>query len=206
MQNTGPALEVLIHRLAETPAELLAAPRIGNTGAVHVAALVNDVLALHGARATLAELAPFMAGKAGQRRQQGHQGHQGQQGQRLALVMIVAWLLADEWLIAAPIPQADLLRVLDRTVDELAQSAAAHRYVDDPERREELARIVLARLGYRPAGESVSEATDRLSAVSGAERRRLLEASRAAEQRAADIRAALARKAAEESADKWSRE
>lgn len=194
MQNTGPALEVLIHRLADIPAELLAEPRIGDTGAVHVAALVNDVLALHGARATLASLAPFIPGATGSHRH------------RLALVMITAWLLADEWFIGAAIAQADLLRVLDRTVDELSQWASAHKYVEDPERREELARMVLARLGFRPAGESEHEATDRLAAVSGFERRRLLEASRTAEQRAADIRAALARKAAEESADKWSRE
>lgn len=192
MQNTGPALEVLIHRLAESPAELLDEPRTGATGKVHVAALVNDVLALHGTRASLTALAPFTASDTARH--------------RLALVMITAWLLADQWFIAAAIAQTDLLRVMDRTVNDLSQAASAHKYVDDPERREELARMVLARLGYRPAGESVAEATDRLSAVSGVERRRLLEASRAAEQRAADIRAALARKAAEESADKWSRE
>ncbi len=66
--------------------------------------------------------------------------------------------------------------------------------------------MVLARLDYRPAGETIAQATDRLSGISGTERRHLIEASRAAEQRARELREALARKAAEESADKWSRE
>ena len=55
-------------------------------------------------------------------------------------------------------------------------------------------------------GETVAQATDRLSAISGTERRRLLEASRAAEARARAIREALIKKQAEESADKWTRE
>ena len=66
--------------------------------------------------------------------------------------------------------------------------------------------VALARLGFVPAGETPEQAADRLTAISGMERRRLLEASRAAEQRARQIREALARKAAEEAADKWSRE
>src|SRR5438046_2502445 len=69
-----------------------------------------------------------------------------------------------------------------------------------------VARVVLARLNYRPARETIAQATDRLSSLSSTERRRLLEASRAAERRARAIREALAKKAAEESADKWTRE
>jgi len=78
--------------------------------------------------------------------------------------------------------------------------------VQDPDRREELARVLLAHLGYRPAGETEAQASDRLSRISGTERQRLLAASRAAEERARAIREALAKKAAEESADKWTRE
>lgn len=196
MEKSGPALEILLHRLAETPAEFLAEPRIGNAGAVYVAALVNDVLALHGQRASLAALEPFSDANAELRRDRN----------RLALVMITAWLLADAWFAAAAPPQNQVLHLLGSVVTELALAGAAHQFVEDPDRREELARVTLARLDYRPVGETAAEAADRLSRISGVERKRLLEASRAAEQRAADIRAALARKAAEESADKWSRE
>ena len=125
---------------------------------------------------------------------------------RLALAMIVCWLLADEWFTAQGLAQQDLLQLLGEAARELAAATPAHQFTQDPERREELARIVLARLGFRPRDESVAQATDRLSAISGTERRRLLEASRLAEQRAREIREALAKKAAEESADKWSRE
>ena len=78
--------------------------------------------------------------------------------------------------------------------------------VTDPDRREELARLALARLGFRPAGETVAQAQDRLTTLNSAERARVMKAAQVAEQRARQIREALARKAAEESADKWTRE
>lgn len=194
MNHSGPDLEILLHRLLETPSEFLDEPRIGKAGAVHVAAVVNDVLKLHGARAPDQVLARFVGRDAKADRN------------RLALALIAAWLLAGEWFLQAGIAQHKLLAVLDEAVGELAAATPAHKFVGDPDRREELARLALARMDYRPAGETIAQATDRLSSISGIERRRLLEASRAAEERARAIREALARKAAEESADKWSRE
>lgn len=194
MIHPGPVLETLTHRLAETPAEFLAEPRIGQAGDVFVPALVNDVLLMHGARAPAAALARFEESDARRGRN------------RLALVMVASWLLAHDWFVRAAPPQTAVLDLLDIDLRELAAGAPAHQFVNDPDRREELARIVLARLDLRPEGESIEQATDRLSSISGSERRRLLEASRAANQRAKEIREALARKAAEESADKWSRD
>jgi len=115
-------------------------------------------------------------------------------------------VLADDWFVSAKIEQRELVTVLDVAVTELAAAISAHKFVNDPDRREELVRVVLARLNYRPAGETLAQATDRLSSISGTERKRLLEASRAVEERARAIREALAKRAAEESADKWSRE
>jgi hypothetical protein len=80
------------------------------------------------------------------------------------------------------------------------------KFVSDAERREELARFCLARLGFRPFGETKPQAEDRLTSLSAAERARVLQASRKAEARAREVREALARKAAEESADKYTRE
>ena len=76
----------------------------------------------------------------------------------------------------------------------------------DPERREELARVTLAAFELRPAGESLAQAQDRLQAISGAERKRLIEAVQAAEKRAREVREALLAKAAAEAADKDTRE
>src|SRR6059036_907784 len=171
MERQGPILEKLTRRLAETPPDFLDEPRIGTTGRVFVPALVNDLLSLYGARAPAAALMRFHGADAKIDRN------------RLALAMITVWLLADEWFVSVKIPQADALRVLDETVTELAAATAAHKFVNDTDRREELARVVLARLNYRPARETIAQATDRLSSLSSTERRRLLEASRAAERR-----------------------
>jgi len=194
MNGYGPALETLARRLADTPPDFLDEPRIGNAGRMAVAAVVNDLLRLHGARAPLAALRPFEGANARADRN------------RLALAAIVAWLLADEWFVAAGLQQAALLHTLADLPAQLAPSAPAHAFVGDDERREELLRTVLADLGYRPLGETPEQAADRLAAISALERRRLLEASRAAEARARAIREALAKKVADESADKWTRE
>jgi hypothetical protein len=194
MERPGPLLEALTHRLAETPQDFLEEPLIRGTGAVPAVAIVNDLLLLHGARAPLTALQNFVGTDPRNDRN------------RLALVMIASWLLADEWFVAAGVPQAALVRLLTETIAELAAATPAHKFTTDPDRREELARLTLARLGFRPQGETIPQATDRLTSLSSTERKRLLAESRAAEKRAREIREALARKAAQESADKWSRE
>ena len=194
MQREGPLLETLTRRLAETPPEFLDEPRLGDKAGVAVPALVHDLLRMHGARSEAKVLARFASNDAARDRN------------RLALVQLACWLLADRWFIEAACAAEALLGLLDVDAAELAAATSAHKFVRDPDRREELARVVLARLGYRPQGETVAQATDRLSAISGTERKRLVAASRAAEERAREIREALAKKAAAESADKWTRE
>ena len=44
MPREGPPLETLTRRLAECPPEFLALPRVGETGAIHVDAVVSDLL------------------------------------------------------------------------------------------------------------------------------------------------------------------
>ena len=194
MNKTGPLLETLLRRLADTPPDFLDEPRIGGKGQIFVPAVVNDLLATLASGASQAELEGFRGQNVANDRN------------RLMLVLILCWLLADDWFATAGLPQADILRLLDETAGELATSAVAEKYLHDPERREELARLALARLGYRPAGETPEQASDRLSALSATERRRLLAASREAEARARAIREELLRKQAEASADKWTRE
>jgi len=194
MDKPGPALVDLTRRLLDTPTAFLGEPRIGATGAVAIAALANDVLYLHGARAAAAHLQRFEGVTAKADRN------------RLALVAITAWLLADAWFVAQSLDHFQVFNALVDVPHALAPVTAAHRFVHDPDRRAELARTVLAHLGYRPDGETAMQAADRLHAVSGSARRALIEASRAAERRAREIREALEAKAAQESADKWTRE
>ena len=89
---------------------------------------------------------------------------------------------------------------------ELAATTPAAKFVTDPDRREELARVCLSQLGLRPAGESIAQAQDRLTTLNAAERQRVIKAARQAEERAEKIRAAMKRQAEEEANAKAMRE
>ena len=193
MNKEGPPLEQLLRRLTETPAPFLGEPRVGPQGSVSVPALVADVLAAYGLRAEGESLARF------------HGTDRGKQRNARMLTQILCWLLMDPGL-RGKIPLTELLQLLFDEANGLAEKIPAKEFVDNDERREELSRLALRSAGLRPAGESKNVAEDRWLSVSSGERLRLAAASRAAEERARLIREALERKAAEESADKYSRE
>ena len=192
LTREGPPLAALLHRVAETPKDFLAEPRIGAAGRVHVDAVVGDLLTALGVAVTQHDLQHF-AGNGPSRNAQ-------------AVTLLLSWLLADPWFATAAPTKAELLALLGDGASELAAATLARRFVDDPDRREELVRVTLAAIGARPVGESEAQAEDRLTSLSSAERTRVVDAARAAELRARQIREALRKKAAEESADKWTRE
>lgn len=194
MTREGPTLETLLRRLAETPEDFLAEPSLGQEGAVEVPAVVADLLRLLGAKPQGADLSVFLG--LNPRRDRN----------RLGLVLVASWLLADEWFQTARLDGALVVALLRDDLAALAALTVVDKFVTDPERREELVRIALARLNLRPKGESVAQAQDRLTSLSSTERARVMQASQAALQRAREIRAALAKKAADESADKYTRE
>ena len=194
MQAEGPILEELTRRLAETPEDFLAEPRLGNSGQVHVAAVAADLLRSLGAPADAAALAPL----------EGQDPRRDRN--RLSVTLLLCWLLSDTWFRQKKMQPEALLDLLRRGSILVSERTPARKFVTDPERREELARFSLAHLGYRPSGETLAQAQDRLTSLNSAERARVLQASRAAEERARAIREALARKAAQESADKFTRE
>ena len=194
MEREGPFLEALIRRIAETPEEFLAEPRIGSTGQVHTAAVVGDLLRLHGHDTKAGELGAFIGTDSRADRN------------RLAVTLVISWLLADDWFVRVRPPVAEVTKLLGAEAADVAKFVPAAKLVTDPDRREELARFALARLGMRPAGETIAQAKDRLTTLSSAERARVLRAARSAEERARTIREALVRKAAQESADKFTRE
>ena len=186
MNVEGPQLEGLTRRLAETPAEFLAAP-----GVVRVAAVVSDLLVeLGGAPLTTAQAQSLE--RSGQ--------------QYLALVLVACWLLHDEWFVRQGRFARAALTLLSEGLKPLGALVPAGQFVADPDRREELVRYALNQLGARPAGESVAQAQDRLTTLSSVERQRVLTASRVAVERARAIREAMAKQAAQEAADKWNRE
>lgn len=191
MNHEGPPLEILLRRLAETPGEFLAVPRIGGRGEVQVDAVVADLVRRAGADVDLHTLSEL-------------RGEAPKDRNRLSVALVLTWLLGDDWFVSrGGLP---VLGTIAEASAELAPSTAAEVFARDPDRREEMARLTLARMDFRPAGETVAQAQDRLKSISAAERARVIKAARAAEERARAIREALARKAAEESADKYTRE
>lgn len=193
MKQEGPSLEHLLRRLAETPSDFLAAPRTtSGRGVVHVAAVVADLLAFHGQG--IADFRAFTPDDF------------APSGRRVGVALLLSWFLADPELIALKIPVSSLITLLTEGAAELASQNGAAKYRDDSERREELVRFALARLDLRPVGETIVQAQDRLTTLSSIERNRVLAASRAAVERSRAVREALARKAAQESADKYTRE
>lgn len=195
MNREGPPLETLTRRLAECPPEFLALPRVGETGAVHVDAVVSDLLRELGGEGLSPEAArPFQS-----RNRKADRG-------RLSVVLLACWLLHDEWFRVRPGFAAPVLTLLTSGLAELAAATAAARFVADPDRREELARVCLSELGLRPAGETIAQAQDRLATLNAAERQRVIKAARQAEERAEKIREAMQRQTAAEANAKAMRE
>lgn len=193
MNQEGPTLEHLLRRLIETPTDFLAEPHTtSGRGIIHVSAVAADLLAYHGhSIAGLPVLDPDGSHSS---------------LRRAGVTLLLCWLLADPELTAGKIPALALIRLLTEGAAELASQNGAIHYRDDSERREELVRFLLARLDLRPRGETLAQAQDRFTALSSIERNRVLAASREAEARSRAVREALARKAAQESADKYTRE
>jgi hypothetical protein len=191
MIQEGPLLDLLLRRLADTPRDFLDPPRVGNTGSVHVAALVFDLSYQCGQPCTATDLQLLSASPV--------------DTNWLTLCAIGCWLLHEPGL-QPHLSKTAVLAWLDPTLRALASEYPAERYLLDDERREEFARLALRELALRPAGETEAQAQDRLQALSSTERRRILAATRAAEQRAREIREALIRQAAAEAADKYTRE
>ncbi|HSR12624.1 MAG TPA: hypothetical protein VLS90_14375, partial [Thermodesulfobacteriota bacterium] len=195
MTEEGPELQALTHRLAECPGDFLAEPLIGRAGTIHTAAVVADLLQdLGGAFRKEEDLSPFRSDSAERDRN------------RLQAVLIAAWLLHDPWFRGKGRYADKAYNFITEVLPAVAGLVKAPALVSDPERREELARLALKGLGLRPAGESDTESQDRLAAVSSVERRRVILESRSAQKRAAEIREAMRKKAAEEAAAKAARE
>jgi hypothetical protein len=193
MNHEGPPLELLLRRVAETPPDFLAEPRTcSGRGLVHVAAVACDTALLLGhprpdAADFVPEDRPVSIRTAG-------------------VAALLCWLITEPSLRAVRPTAKAVSGLLVSGAAELGAHLGAAKYVGDPDRREELVRFALAALGLRPRGETVAQAQDRLSALNSAERLRVVAAAREAEARARQIREALARKAAMESADKYTRE
>src|SRR5215510_12874429 len=196
-QNIGPQLQQLIRRVAETPADMLAEPAVGNKAGVETGAVAGDVLR------TLGLLNPDARWLAGL-----HPDNADKKQRNYLRVMLVAgWLLADPWFRNRANPAAAQNWLYGGDIAELAALTAADAFVKDDDRREELARLCLKALDFIPQGENAEQAQDRLESISSTERQRVIAASRKnndaarkkradEEERARKVREEMQRKAA----------
>lgn len=147
MTAAGPLLESLTRRLAECPPEFLAEPRIGSLGAVHVDAVVADLLRRMGLPFPQSLRLETLQGVAPLRDRN-----------RLSLTLVACWLLDDPTLRATGAAPAAYRFLTGPLLTQMAALVPAPRFVDDPDRREELARMGLKALGLRPEGETEARA------------------------------------------------
>src|SRR5947208_5461483 len=130
MDNEGPPLESLLHRIAETPEDFLAPPRVGQAGKIPVQAVVYDLLELLGAPLAPEKLSAFESADP-------------KDSNRLSMTLLLCWVLADDWFKGARLSGPRALELLTLSASELARQAPSPRYISDPDRREEVARLVL---------------------------------------------------------------
>lgn len=203
MKKYGPSITYLTHRLAQAPPSVLDKPRLvsAQPEIVSTAVVASDLLSEMGGPLLPPEVcAAFL--------QHFRSGSQN----LLQTVQVACYLCHDRWLTALadagsiPDLNSKLMDLLANGLVELAKLTQARYFLEDPEGREEMARLVLDALGFLPEGETEAQARDRLAALDSVERARLTERTREAQRRAREIREAMARKAAEEAASKMTRE
>lgn len=194
--NPGPTLEQLTRRLMDIPAEFREPVAVGKADGVSLPAVVGEMLQHLGVTTLPVErlLSLHVAAADGDRLN------------HLQLVLIGSWLLTDPWFANRPEMASASLEWLLSGLKPVTAVISADRFLEDDDRREELARLCLNALGVVPAGETEKLAHDRLMTISTIERKRVMEASRQMEERARKVREELQRKAAQAAAAKGSRE
>jgi hypothetical protein len=192
VNQQGPSIESLVHRLSETPQEFLQAAEQDAADRLVIALVCDHFRRLQAPLPSSSQLERLRAPDI--------------PGDRRSLVALAVWLLRDEWFAARSDLAPATAKLLCTGFSELADFVAAEQCVRDPDRREEFARYCLGALGVLPRGETKAQATDRLSALDSVERVRVLRATREAESRARKIREAMARRAAQEAATRYAPE
>ncbi|QCB94004.1 hypothetical protein [Cellulomonas shaoxiangyii] len=192
-RRDGPGLETLLHRLAQTPAELF-------DDAVAAPAVVADLaVALDGTVLDPARLG-VLDGALVDR-------------DRAVPALLACWLVADPAVRADPGTRAAaadaggaalwLYAVATVLPDALAGLRAGAAWLADDLAREELVRAFLAVAGLRAAGEDDALALDAWVAVSTVHRRRMAAETAQEQRRARELAARLAAERAKEAAAQY---
>ncbi len=203
MEQIGPEIDSLTHWLTDCPSEFYQLPirsgRAGRESMVDATDVPIDVVAIASDHLRDLSLPSAEIQKAGN-------AIAKMTGTEQRMVAIAVWLLREPWLMGQTQLGSQVVRLLSGELRELACTINPVSTVTDPDRREELARLCLSKLGLRPAGETTEQARDRLNTLDSVERIRVVSQTREAEARARAIRQAMAKKRAQEAAARYSPE
>ena len=194
MKKVEASIEELTRRLAECPIDFLEAPKQGSLGKIVVDAVVTDLLLdCGGTILSNKERKPFTQRGANNRNY-------------LRQVLVTCWLFHAPCFTKLGNLADEMKSFLLSGLNDLSRLVSADLLVQDADRREELVRLCLAALKILPKGENNEQAADRLRALDSVERERVISETRAQQERAREIREAMARKKAQEAAARYSRE
>ncbi|MEM7180215.1 MAG: hypothetical protein AAF518_04845 [Spirochaetota bacterium] len=205
MQETGPELHYLLHRLSNCPEDFLKPPFIPSgqnlrlpSGHINTLALVSDLVYLLSGQPLPNELLNSF------------KKHKKYATNYLRLLQVVVFLFHDEWFLQKSKYSSRIKNFLlpdSRSIlVKLAKIHSPETFLDDPERREELVRLCLDAVSLRPQGETSQQAKDRLATLDSMERDRLMAEAKIAAKRAEELKRKMREKAAREAASKMPRE
>lgn len=186
----APTISELIHHIKRCPVDFLEPPCRKGVGQVDTRALVNDVYRRLSRQPAATNRIVI--------------GADQRSVAELSLMQICCWALShpffteldSEWLPAFFVG----------SLREVAGLVKTEQWVNDEERAEELARLIMNACGRIPGGESKAEANDRYDSVNTVKRLKIIEETRAAMERAQEIRRKMAEAKAREAANVYSRE
>lgn len=197
MEQIGPKLETLLRRLSECPIEFLESVQ-GNYGAQQIIAIVCDHFRAYGEQnplepsdvwiqSILKESKPTIP-----------------RVRYWGILSIACWLLHDDWFLHRPqIARSTWNWLRSESLEKLSSIVQPSLCLSDPDRREELVRLCLHSIQVMPLGETIEQSMDRKSTLDSVERQRILQETAEAERRAREVREAMARKQALESASRY---
>lgn len=192
----GPQIESLTRRLAECPREFLAEPRLrGRAEGIRVGAVVSDLLEDLGAAGPLSDKAASAWAEP-----------KSQDRNLMRLTLVSCWLCHDQAFLDDGGLAEPVREWLSSGLRTLSEIVAADLFVSDPDRREELARLLLAGLKLLPRGETAAQAGDRLKSLGSVERAKVIREMRAKEEAARKLREQMAAEAARQAAARYGSE
>ncbi len=193
----GPSIEYMLDRLAAIPAVFMKEFSSGGDidSGIILHALVNDLLLDTGESPLTSDEIKSIEGLRNKKNYH-------------RLVAILCHLYHDQFFIENR-PETGLVRkiIFSQKLQILGEAVDNEEiFISDPDRREELCRLALMAVNLYPRGEDENRSKERLATLDSIERKKILDKTRQAQQRAREIREAMLRKEAEEAASKMSRE